>query len=200
MLSRNEAGGAGRGKSGNARRRGTAGVRTGYTVNFLFVTRRLKQGGVKFVYGRMNLETSSLLSVWMFFSRREWIAVARLAGLGWLAVSLSGCIVAERPRHAHAVAVVAAPPPPAVVVATPPAETVVIVREAPPAPRKEVIIERERPSAAHIWIAGHWRHDGRFYVWVPGHWERPPHPKAVWIEPRWERRDTGFVFIAGIWR
>lgn len=150
----------------------------------------------RIVLGGMNPEASSLVSVWLFFSRREWIAVAKVVGLGWVMVCLSGCVVAGRPR-----AVVTAKVPATVVVAEPPrAETVVIIREAPPPVRREVIIERERPSKAHVWIAGHWRHDGRVYTWVPGRWDRPPHARAVWVEPRWERRDTGFVFIAGVWR
>lgn len=145
----------------------------------------------------MNLETSSLLSVWIFFSRREWLAVARVFGLAWVVVCLSGCVVAGRPR-----AVVTAKVPAAVVVADSPRapDTVVIVRDTPPPPRREVIVERDRPSKAHVWIAGHWRHDGRVYTWVPGHWDKPPHARAVWVEPRWEKRDTGFVFIAGVWR
>jgi alpha-mannosidase len=36
-------------------------------------------------------------------------------------------------------------------------------------------------------------------VWVAGHWERPPHPHAVWVEPRWEHRGHGYVFVEGYW-
>lgn len=74
------------------------------------------------------------------------------------------------------------------------------VAQPPPPPRHEVIVERERPSRDHIWINGYyvWR-EGR-HVWVAGHWERPPHAHAVWIEPRWEHHDRGYVFIEGVWR
>ena len=74
------------------------------------------------------------------------------------------------------------------------------VLQAPPPPRREVIVERERPSHEHVWIKGYyvWR-EGR-HVWIAGHWERPPHPHAVWIEPRWEHRERGYVFVEGIWR
>ena len=74
------------------------------------------------------------------------------------------------------------------------------IAQPPPPPRREVIIERERPSHEHVWIKGYyvWR-EGR-HVWIAGHWERPPHPHAVWVEPRWEHRDRGYVFIEGVWR
>lgn len=147
----------------------------------------------------MNPKLLSRSVVWSAGSRRAWIALGQLAGLGAALSFLSGCVVAER-RH-RPVAVVSAPPP-TVVVAEPPrvVEKVIIVRESPPPPRREVIVERDRPSPAHVWIAGHWRHDGRVYVWIPGHWDRPPRPRAVWVEPRWERRDGVHVFIEGVWR
>ena len=147
----------------------------------------------------MNPEMLSLISVWSRFSRRDWLAVARLAGLGALLVVLSGCVVATGRPHGRAVVVA---PAPAVVVVEPPrvVEKVIVVREAPPPLRKEVIVERDRPSRAHVWIAGHWWHDGRVYVWVPGHWDTPPHPRAVWVEPRWEKRDGVYIHIEGVWR
>ena len=147
----------------------------------------------------MNSEFFSLLSVWIRFSRREWLAVARLMGVVALMGLMSGCVVAARSRP---VAVVKVPPPPAVVVAEPPrvVEKVVVVREAPPPPRREIVVERDRPSAAHVWIAGHWRYDGRVYVWMPGHWERPPRAHVAWVEPRWERHDGGYIYVGGVWR
>jgi len=74
------------------------------------------------------------------------------------------------------------------------------VAQPPPPPRHEVIVERERPSREHVWIKGYyvWR-EGR-HEWIAGHWERPPHKHAVWIEPRWEQRPQGYVFIEGSWR
>ncbi len=147
----------------------------------------------------MNPEILPLMSAWIRFSRRDWLAVARLAGavvLTAFSFSLSGCVVASRPRG-----VVVRPAAAVVVTESPrPVERVVVVHEAPPPPRREVVIERERPSSAHVWIAGHWRHDGRAFVWVPGHWDRPPHARAVWVEPRWERRDGGYIYIEGVWR
>ncbi|MEO6992503.1 MAG: hypothetical protein ABI273_02635 [Lacunisphaera sp.] len=70
----------------------------------------------------------------------------------------------------------------------------------PPPPRHEVVIESQRPSREHVWIKGYyvWR-DGR-HAWISGHWERPPHPHAVWVEPRWENHPQGHLFISGYWR
>src|SRR5678815_2236795 len=101
----------------------------------------------------MNPDFLPLLFAWSRLSRREYLAVARLIGLTMIVGSLSGCVVAARPRP---VAVVKAQP--AVVVVEPPrvVEKVVVVREAPPPPRREIVIERDRPTPAHVWIAGHW--------------------------------------------
>ena len=74
------------------------------------------------------------------------------------------------------------------------------IAQAPPPPRHEVVVERERPSRDHVWINGYWVwREGR-HVWLAGHWERPPHPHAVWVEPRWEHHHEGYVFIEGSWR
>src|SRR5437868_10020927 len=157
----------------------------------------------------MNTQLFALAAALARFSRPEWRALGRFAGLGFGLVTLTGCVATVRP--ARPAAVVTAPAPTVVVREAPRTETVVVreapraemvvvIREAPPPPRREVIVERERPSAAHIWIAGYWRHDGRAYVWVPGHWEKPPHPHVVWVAPRWELRGGSYVFVEGVWR
>lgn len=75
---------------------------------------------------------------------------------------------------------------------------VVVIQAPPPPPRREVV--PARPMPGYIWVNGYWAwHDGRHF-WVSGHYERPPRPRAVWVEPRWERRGGGYVFIEGIWR
>jgi hypothetical protein len=74
-----------------------------------------------------------------------------------------------------------------------------IILTAPPPPRHEVIIERDRPSRDHVWIAGYWGNQRGQHVWVAGHWEKPPHGRMLWVEPRWERRGRGYVFIEGYW-
>lgn len=74
----------------------------------------------------------------------------------------------------------------------------VIVRVAPPRP----IVEARpvMPGRGFVWIPGFHRWDGRAYVWVPGRWERPPRPRARWVEARWVRRRGGWVFVEGHWR
>ncbi len=73
----------------------------------------------------------------------------------------------------------------------------VIVREAPP----RVIRERRpsRPSRGHIWIDGNWHWDGQRYVWQNGRWALPPHERAVWVPPRYERDDRGYRYMPGGW-
>ena len=74
----------------------------------------------------------------------------------------------------------------------------VIVVQAPPPPRREAVPARPQPG--YIWVSGYWAwHDGRHF-WVGGHYERPPRARAVWVEPRWEKRSGGYIFIEGVWR
>ena len=74
----------------------------------------------------------------------------------------------------------------------------VIVKEAPP----RAIVEKRgvAPSHDHVWVGGYHRWDGHAYVWTAGRWEVPPRPHAVWIAPRWEHRNGGYVFIEGRWK
>lgn len=74
-----------------------------------------------------------------------------------------------------------------------------LILNAPPPPRHEVIIERSRPGPDYVWINGYWGNNHGRQEWVAGHWARPPHARAVWVEPRWERRDRGYVFVNGYW-
>ena len=150
------------------------------------------------VINRMSPNMHSLPSVRCGLSRRAPVSLLAFSGIGVALMILSGCVVVAKPRRAPV-----PPPPPQTVVIAEPArapQTVIIIHEAPPAPRREVIVERDRPSHAHVWIAGHWRHDGRVYLWVPGHWAVPPQVRAVWAEPRWELRGGAYIFIEGVWR
>jgi hypothetical protein len=74
----------------------------------------------------------------------------------------------------------------------------VIVREAPPA----IIVERRPPppGQGHLWIDGYWVWNSRQYVWEPGHWAVPPHERAVWVAPRYERHEQGYRYMPGRWR
>ena len=74
----------------------------------------------------------------------------------------------------------------------------VIVREAPPA----VIVERRSspPGQGYIWIDGYWHWNSHRYEWQRGHWATPPHERAVWIAPRYERYEQGYRYTPGQWR
>jgi WXXGXW repeat (2 copies) len=74
----------------------------------------------------------------------------------------------------------------------------VVVRIAPPAPVVEV--HDHPPHAGWVWNDGYQRWDGHRYVWTKGRWVKPPHPGAVWVAHRWERRNGGYVMVEGHWR
>jgi hypothetical protein len=74
----------------------------------------------------------------------------------------------------------------------------IVVHVKPPALR----VERRphRPAANYVWVSGYHRWEGNQYVWTPGQWEVPPREHAVWVAPRWEHRNGGYVFVEGRWR
>jgi hypothetical protein len=91
-------------------------------------------------------------------------------------------------------------PAPVAVPTTPapaPAQEVVIVTAPPPVPVREYIVER--PSPMHVWIGGYWSWRLGKHVWIGGHWDLPPRTNVMWVEPRWERRGSGYVFVEGYW-
>ncbi len=134
------------------------------------------------------------------------LLAAVLAGAG-LAL-LAGCgseTVAPVPPPATpptqtvvvAPAVTPAPQTTAVIGATPSGQ--IIVTQAPPVATQQQVIG-PRPSADHVWVEGWWVwRDGR-YEWRPGEWVIPPRRGSVWVPPRWERRDDGYVFVEGYWQ
>jgi len=74
----------------------------------------------------------------------------------------------------------------------------IVVKVRPP---KAVIEHRStRPSREHVWVSGYHKWDGHAYAWEPGRWEKPPRARAVWVAPRWQHRNGGYVFVAGHWR
>ena len=88
----------------------------------------------------------------------------------------------------------------AVRVAPAPVGGVVVVRTAPPPPQVEAIPAAPGPHEVWFWQRGHWRWNGASYYWVPGHWVQRPSPGVVWVEPSWQNRNGGWVFIEGHWR
>jgi hypothetical protein len=71
------------------------------------------------------------------------------------------------------------------------------VMEAPPPAQTEV--ETVAPGPDYVWIGGYWDWSWGHYAWIGGHWERPDHPRAEWIQPRWEHRGDRYVFVKGYW-
>ncbi len=75
---------------------------------------------------------------------------------------------------------------------------VIVVKEAPPAPRSET--QPVQPSSEYVWIKGYWAWRNNQQTWVAGRWEIPPRAEAQWIEARWERSGDGYSFVEGYWR
>jgi hypothetical protein len=78
-----------------------------------------------------------------------------------------------------------------------PLKSDVVVHKKPPKPTAER--RPASPGTEYLWIDGCQRWDGDKYVWQSGHWEKPPHEHAIWMAPRWERRNGGYVFMEGWW-
>jgi hypothetical protein len=72
------------------------------------------------------------------------------------------------------------------------------VVEAPPPAQAEAV--PACPGSDYIWIGGYWDWSWGHYIWVEGRWERPAHPRAECVRPRWEHRGNRYVFIQGYWR
>jgi hypothetical protein len=74
---------------------------------------------------------------------------------------------------------------------------IIVVREAPPAPRYED--RGPQPGPDFFWVEGHWARDRDHWEWIRGHWDRSPRPEAVWVPGHWDRREDGWVWIDGHW-
>jgi hypothetical protein len=74
------------------------------------------------------------------------------------------------------------------------------VNAPPPVLREEVVVVRPGPD--FVWVRGHWDWVGgpQGYIWLPGAWVRPPHLRAVWVEPRYELRGRLHFFARGYWK
>ena len=75
-------------------------------------------------------------------------------------------------------------------------DRVVVVREAPPAPRNEMVPHARR---GYEWVPGYWNWTGHRYAWTRGHWERVRHG-YVYHRPEWQQRDNGWYMDRGGWR
>jgi hypothetical protein len=72
---------------------------------------------------------------------------------------------------------------------------VVVVREAPPAPRHEVVPAARR---GYVWAPGHWEWRHNRYQWVRGTWLRDRRG-YVYNAPAWEERDGRWMMQRGGW-
>jgi hypothetical protein len=158
---------------------------------------RWQEGRYAWVAGRWELPPRANL-VWV---EPRWEQRANgyvLAGGYWQEAAAGGVGIAGGAGAAGVAGVArpSTPAPGAVAVATPPPEVVIV--QAPPPPQREYILER--PSVHHVWIGGHWGWHGGRHVWVGGRWDLPPRSNVVWVEPRWERRDRGYIFMDGYWQ
>jgi len=78
-----------------------------------------------------------------------------------------------------------------------PVGPVVVVREAPPAPRYE---DRSPPPGPDFfWVEGRWSRDRDQWIWIRGHWDHRPRPEAVWVAGHWDQRHDGWVWVDGRW-
>lgn len=81
-------------------------------------------------------------------------------------------------------------------VAVPATSAIIVVRQAPPAPRVERMPEARR---GQIWIPGHWDWRSNRYVWVKGKYMRD-RKGYVYNAPSWEERDGRWHRAGGNWR
>jgi hypothetical protein len=72
---------------------------------------------------------------------------------------------------------------------------VLIIEQAPPAPRVEVI---PGPRAGFVWAPGYWAWRGREHVWVTGHWVRERRGYH-WVPDAWAADGPRYRFIRGHW-
>ncbi len=81
-------------------------------------------------------------------------------------------------------------------VTTPAVSEIIIVREAPPAPRVERMPNARR---GHVWVPGHWDWRGKRYVWIKGKYVRDRRG-YTYDAPSWEERDGRWYRTGGAWR
>jgi hypothetical protein len=69
-----------------------------------------------------------------------------------------------------------------------------VVMYAPPPPVRYVV--PPYPGPEYTWIGGYWAPAGPRWVWRAGYWGRRPHPRALWVAPRYYRAR----WYPGYWR
>ena len=80
-------------------------------------------------------------------------------------------------------------------VTAPATSAIVIVREAPPAPRAERMPQARR---GYVWAPGHWAWNNNRHVWVRGKYIRD-RKGYVYNAPTWRERDGRWQMEGGNW-
>jgi hypothetical protein len=80
-------------------------------------------------------------------------------------------------------------------VTAPARSAIVIVREAPPAPRAERVPQARR---GYVWAPGHWEWRNNRHTWVRGKWMRD-RKGYLYNAPSWEQRDGRWQMMGGNW-
>ena len=79
-------------------------------------------------------------------------------------------------------------------------DSTIIVKTAPPEPKKEVIRIETRPAENAVWLPGYWQWDASRanYDWVPGTWRRAI-PGMTWNAGHWVKVTDGYEWSPGFW-
>lgn len=80
-------------------------------------------------------------------------------------------------------------------VTVPASAAVIVVQNAPPAPRDEVA---PAPRRGYVWAPGYWDWRNNRHVWVRGHWERERRG-YVYHQPAWVERNGHWEMQRGNW-
>lgn len=80
-------------------------------------------------------------------------------------------------------------------ISAPAVAAVVIVRQAPPAPRDEVVPPARR---GYAWQNGHWEWRHNHYVWTRGMWVKERRGYR-YNQPTWAERNGKWVMTRGSW-
>lgn len=72
----------------------------------------------------------------------------------------------------------------------------ILIGWAPPPLLVQVPVPMPYPGA--VWTGGYWIWEGN-WVWSAGRWLAPPLPNYGWVQPYYEYRNAGVVFITGHW-
>lgn len=79
---------------------------------------------------------------------------------------------------------------------SPPGSHFVVVKKAPPAPRREAVPPARR---GYEWAPGYWNWTGKKYTWVKGRYEKA-RPGYSYSRPEWRREGNGWALNRGGWQ